>query len=168
MARVPWTPGFCWTSSKVTQLPWALAAHLYCSATPLLVAERLRESESVWYTVTCSANMSADLYGTMMRINPEYYGPLGICLRCRGFLHFAIFPTPHWVGWIHLNKVWGKTSGGWGCRTDGGKASYWLMLVHPKHQLLSLLLKLIHLSGWVTRKYMYPGNENAAWSPPVM
>lgn len=28
----------------------------------LLVAKRLRESESVWYTVTCYANMRADLY----------------------------------------------------------------------------------------------------------
>lgn len=66
----------------------------------LLVAKRLRESESVWYTVTCYANMRADLYRTIMRINPEYYTSLCVHLRCRGFPpHFAIFACPP-LGWV--------------------------------------------------------------------
>lgn len=72
-------------------------AHLYCSAAePFLVAERLRESESVRYTVTGYANVRADLYRTIMRIKPEYYALLCVHWRCRGlsstFCHLCL---PH-------------------------------------------------------------------------
>jgi len=150
-------------------------AHLHCSTAELSLllrgsAEPFSQGEqSVWCAVMGCADMSAGLYRTVMRIEPEYYALSCRHWRLTGFPpHFAMVAYPHWVGWIHLNKVWGNSSGGWGCCTDGGKASYWFMLVHPKHQLLSLLLRLIYLSGWVTRKYMYPGREDAAWSPPVM
>lgn len=77
-------------------------AHSYCSAAePLLVAEGLRVSESVWCTVTGYANMKVDLYSTTVRIKPEYYASLCVHWRLGGFLpRFAIFAYPP-LDWVH-------------------------------------------------------------------
>lgn len=49
--------------------------------------------------------------------------PRYVCVGDSGaFIHvLPSLPTPHWVGWIHLNKVWGNTSGGWGAVLMVGK-----------------------------------------------
>lgn len=124
ISKAPCIPQLLQTLDKVTYLLWALEAHKYCSsATDTSSCCQEAQEESIWYIVTLYVNMRADLHRTIMRINPEYYMSLCVCLRCRGFpSHFANLSAPtHWVGWIHLNKVWGNTRRGWRQGTVVGK-----------------------------------------------
>lgn len=154
-----------WTKSLNLPEPWQLPYTVYLSWLLRGGSERVELSGTLWHAMQTWGLIFTELW---WELTLNTMAPYAYVWDAGAFCIFPSLPTPYWVGWIHLNKVWGNASGGWGCNTDGGKASYWLMLVHPKHQLLSLLPKLIYLSGWVTRKYMYPGNEDAAWSPPVM
>lgn len=102
---------------------------------PPLVAKRLGKSESVWYTVTCYANVRADPDRAIRKINPEHYTSLCVPLRCRGLPpQFAIFACPP-LGWVDPpSQGVGEPEWRMGVRYCGGKASYWLMRMHPKHQ----------------------------------
>lgn len=87
---------FCeqWTKSLNVSELWRLI-YTVALLIPLLVAKRFGESESVWYTVTHYANMRADLYRTIMRINPEYYTLCYMCVwHARAFLHILPFCLP--------------------------------------------------------------------------
>lgn len=73
--------------------------------------------------MTLCVNVRADLYRTIMRINPEDYKSLCIHLRCRGFpSHFAKFacpPPPTGLGRSTLTRCGGTPEG------DGGMVPWW-------------------------------------------